>query len=258
MKCFRYVRSLILIFLLSAPYAAAQDAYPVIFEATRRAVLSTERSGMLVTLKYDVGSRVKKGALIAKVDTGDLNLRKKRSEFALRHLNVKVKSLERLTQRGLATDEELADAKTEKDVVYTDIQIFKRQISKSQIFAPFSCVVVRRYMQRHEWVTAGQPVVEVVHLGELRAVANIPSRVAVSLKKGESHTFYVHDLNISVTGTVQAVVPEVDELSNTTQVLWEVGKTEKELLSGMKGEVRMNPAVSEEQPGGEQQTGSEQ
>ncbi|QTA93627.1 efflux RND transporter periplasmic adaptor subunit [Desulfonema magnum] len=225
---------------LSAPCASAQETYPVIFEATQKAVLSAERSGVLTSLKVDAGSAVRKGAVIARVNVGDLDLQKKRSELSLRHLNVKVKNLERLLQRGLATDEELAEAKTQKDVTYTDIQIFKRQISKSQILAPFQCTVIRRHVQPHEWVTAGQPVVEVVAPGKLRAVANIPSRLAVKLEKGATHTFEVHDLEISVSGTVEAVVPEVDELSNTAQVIWNVEKSEKNLLSGMKGEVRIS------------------
>ncbi len=240
-KClFRtYIFVLVCTLWLSVTCAGAQEAYPVIFEATERAVLSVECSGVLTSLKVDAGSDVKKGAVIARVDVGDLDLQKKRSELTLRHLNVKVKNLERLLQRGLATEEELAEATTQKDVSYTDIQIFKRQISKSQILAPFQCIVIRRHVQPHEWVTAGQPVVEVVAPGKLRAVANIPSRLAVKLEKGATHTFEVHDLGISVSGTVEAVVPEVDELSNTAQVIWKMEKAEKDLLSGMKGEVRI-------------------
>ncbi len=239
MKYFASVLGIIVMLLFFAPCAQAQDAYPVIFEATQRAILSAERSGVLVTLKFDVGDSVKKGRLIGKVDTGELALQKKRSEFSLRHLDIKVKNLEKLSQRGLTTTDELAEARTEKDITYTDIKIFERQIANSQITAPFECIIVRRHVQRHEWVTAGQSVVEVVHPGKLRAVANIPSRVAVQLKKGDPHTFEVHDLGISVAGTVSAVVPEVDELSNTAQVIWDVGKAEQNLLSGMKGEVRI-------------------
>ncbi len=227
--------------LLFAPCAGAeQEAYPVIFEATQRAVLSAEIAGVLTNLKYDVGNAVKKGSLIAQVDIGDLGLRRKRSELSLRHLTVKVTNLERLMQRGLTTEEELAEAQMEKDVANTDIQIFKQQIGKTQITAPFDCVVVRRNVHAYEWVTAGQPVVEVVSPASLRAVANIPSRVAVKLAKDATYNFEVHDLEISVTGTVQAVVPEVDELSNTAQVIWKVEKPPKDLTAGMKGEVRID------------------
>jgi len=243
MKYFIFAFSIFCIMLTFVPHGNAQqqqqETYPVIFEATQRAVLSAEIAGVLTHLKFDVGNHVKKGRLVAKVSEGELGLRKKRSEYSLKHLSVKLKNLEKLIQRGLATEEEVAQAQMEKDVAYTDIQIFKRQISKSRILAPFSCVVVRRHVQRYEWVTGGQPVVEVVNPGKLRAVANIPSHLAVKLKKDQTHTLDVHDLNISVKGTVEAVVPEVDELSNTAQVIWKVDKGEHPMLAGMKGEVRI-------------------
>ncbi len=222
---------------LSVP-AMAQESYPVIFEAVQKAVLSAEQTGVLVRLSYDVGSRVKKGGLIAKVDTGELELGRKRSGLALKYLKSQLKDMEKLSRSGLATNEEMAKARLEMDVTKTDIEILKRKISKSRVKAPFGCIIVRRRVQPHEWVTAGQPVVDIVAPGKLRAVGNIPSHLAVGLKKGDRHDFVVNDLGVTVSGTVQAVMPVVDELSNTAQVLWKIEKPQN-LMAGMKGDVRI-------------------
>ncbi len=219
--------------------SAAYKTYPVLFEAKHKAVLSAELAGSLTRVKYDVGDNIKKGAVIASVDTGELALKRKRSELALKHLEVQVKDLTNLKQKGLATNDDLAKAKMERDVTRTEIDIYRRQIGKSSIRAPFNCMVVRRHVQAHEWVTEGQPVMDVVSLDTLRAMANIPAHLAVKLKKGSTHTFYVHDLEAEVSGKVAAVAPEVDERSNTAQVIWTVEKGEKNLLPGMKGEVRI-------------------
>ncbi len=216
---------------------ASGEAYPAIFEATRQAVLSAERAGVLSSLAYEVGSTVKKGEIIAQVETGELALQKKRAELSRKHLGVKVDNLTRLSKQGLATNEEVAEARMQRDVVRTDIDIIQRQIANSYIRAPYACIVVRRHVQPHEWVTAGQPVVEVVDIKQLRAVANIPSASAVRLNTGDEHSFYVHDLDRTVTGVVRAVVPVVDELSNTAEVVWTIQETGDALLSGMKGEV---------------------
>lgn len=216
-------------------------AYPVMFEAKQKAVLSAGLAGSLTSVKYDVGEQVKKNAVIATVDIGDLALKKKRSELALRHLEVQVRDLTNLKQQGLATNEDLAKSKMEQDVTRTDIDIFRRQIGKSTISAPFNCMVVRRHVQPHEWVTEGQPVMDVVNLDVIRAVANIPAHLAVQLKKDSVHIFFVTDLNTEVKGRVMAVAPEVDERSNTAQVIWTVEKGNTNLLPGMKGEVRIEP-----------------
>lgn len=222
----------------------AQEAYPVLFESVKMAVLSSKRTGVLESLKFDIGDTVKKGDTIASVDSKEVSLLQKRSELVLKHMNVQVENLTKLNQRGLATTEDLAEARKERDIARTDIEIFKRQISNSNITAPFDCIVVKRFVDRFEWVTEGQPVVEVLNPGELKAVGNIPSHMAVQLSKGTIHSFYVHDLALSITGTVTAVAPEVDERSNTAQVIWKIDKSQMDeslrdkLLPGMKGEVR--------------------
>ncbi|MDM8515289.1 efflux RND transporter periplasmic adaptor subunit [Desulfobacterales bacterium HSG16] len=226
--------------LFSGTFVFAQQSFPVIFESTRKAVLSAQLAGVLTSIKYEVGAYVKKGKAIARIDTRELQLRKKRANLSAKHLKVQVEDLERLIQSGLATNEDLAKARMERDVSRTDISILKLQISKSGIYAPFSCVLVRRMAQPHEWVTAGQPVVEVIDPSKLKAVGNIPSQMAVTMKKGDKHTFYITDLDISVEGTVLAVVPIVDELSNTAQVVWKVEKGKTKLMAGMKGEVRFD------------------
>ncbi|PID74061.1 MAG: hypothetical protein CSB33_00585 [Desulfobacterales bacterium] len=220
--------------------AAALRPFPVIFEARHRATLSASRSGVLGSMKVDVGSRIKKGALIASVDSGEPALRRKRGELAVRHLNKKVAELTKLNKSGLATNDAVQTAIMERDLARSEIAIYRREIAVSAIKAPFACEVIRRHAQAHEWVTEGQPVVDVVSLAEIRAVANIPSHIAVRLKPEMTHEFYVNDLDVEVTGTVAAITAEVDERSNTVRVVWKVAADGHRLLPGMKGEVRLD------------------
>jgi len=214
-------------------------AYPVVLESDQHARLSSEMNGVLRTLAFDVGATVKKGDVIATVDTRELELQKKRSSVAMNHLNVQVKDLSGLIQQGLATNEDLARARMQRDVAQTEIEIYGLQIAKSTIRAPFACSVVRRHVQPHEWVTAGQPVVDVVGLESIRAVANIPAGVVVTLKPEQTHSVFVTDLGLEVTGKIIAVAPEVDERSDTAQVIWQLDAAGKNLMPGMKGEVRI-------------------
>ncbi len=222
--------------------AAAGEGFPVIFEATHRAVLPAERAGTLVQLGVDVGDYVKKGDTVARVDTSELALLKKRNQQTVSHLNNQVQDLSRLIQKGLATNNELSQVTLERDTAQAEMKLVQHQINKSYIRAPFSCIVVRRLVQPHEWVSAGEAVVEIVNPWTLRAVGNIPTHLAVKLKKGDKHVFIVHDLDVTVEGTVNAVSPIVDERSNTAQVYWNVSTGEKSKLSpGMKGEVQVGP-----------------
>lgn len=222
---------------LAASAAHALTGVPVIFEAENRATLSAEREGVLTTFDVDTGKRVKKGAVLARVDAGDLALQKKRHELNLKFLKAQLDNLSKLNARGLATDEEVAKAKMESGVTQTDIEILRRHIIHSRIVAPFTGVVVKREVQPHEWVTAGQPVVELVDPQSLRVVGNVFSEDAVNIKIGDEHRVHVNAIGTDVTAKVKAITPAVDEQSNTVLVVWSVVSGHSKLLAGMKGEL---------------------
>ncbi len=224
---------------LGASSALAEETYPVVFEAEHRAILSAEREGVLVSFPVDTGNRVKKGDTLAKLDTGELGLQKKRHEYNRKFLSTQLENIERLNKRGLATNEEVAKSRMEFGVTKTDIEILRRQISRSYIRAPFNAVVVRRLAQRYEWVEVGQPVVEIVDTQRLRVVGNLSSALAVRLAIGTEHQFFVKDLNTHVTGVVRAVTPSVDEQSNTVRVVWTLTKRTPGVLAGMQGDLKL-------------------
>lgn len=227
----------ILLMCFGGGIAHALTGVPVIFEAQNRATLSAERDGVLVAFDVDTGKRVKKGTVLARVDSGDLALGKKRHELNLKFLNAQLDNLSKLNARGLATDEEVEKAKMESGVTRTDIDILRRQIVHSRIVAPFTAVVVKRLVQPHEWVTAGQPVVELVDPVSLRVVGNVFSEDAVNIKIGDEHRVHVNAIGTDIVAKVKAITPAVDEQSNTVLVVWSVVQGHSKLLAGMKGEL---------------------
>ena len=232
---------LMTVFVLTDRYALAEESYPVIFESIQRVVLSAQRAGVLSRFKCEEGAAVKKGSLICGIDDSELKLKKNRNAIALKHLEAQLRDLIKLSQRGLATKDNLSKSEMERDITRAELKIIKHQISNSAIRAPFKGIVIRLHAKAYEWVTIGQPVAEMINPHLLRAVANIPSSIAVTLKPESKHEFYIHDLEMSISGTVKTIVPAVDELSNTARVIWKVVKGNKTILAGMKGEVKIGP-----------------
>jgi RND family efflux transporter MFP subunit len=227
--------------LLLVTAGVRAEVLPVIFEAEFKAVLAAERAGVLSKMHVDVGSRIAKGKVLAELDTGELYLQRKRSEHNLKFLNVQLENFASLNKRAMVTDEELAKVRMERDVTRTEIKILTHKIIHSQIRAPFDGVVVNRAVNQHEWVTEGQAVLSVLNPNRLRVIANVPVRLAVKLKPGDSHLVVVQDLGKKIPVTVKTVAQAVDAQSNTVQVIWRVSERAKGLLSGMKGELVITP-----------------
>ncbi|MCP4349130.1 MAG: efflux RND transporter periplasmic adaptor subunit [Desulfobacterales bacterium] len=243
----KYIISTLLIgfyVIIFAVQTAFAEQFPVVVEAEVRAILSAEREGVLSSLKVDTGDWVKKGTTLAVVFHKNIILKKEQHEARRKYLAIQVENLTKLNEKNLVTHEELARAKMEQVVNAKEITIDETLIKRSKIRAPFSGTVVSRHIQPHEWVKPGQPVVELYNPGRLRIVADIPSDIAVGLKKGQIHTLFFPDLNQQVKAKIKVFSPQVDVRSNTIKVYWRVysekkKKTKVRLLPGMKGVLKI-------------------
>ena len=215
------------------------DEFPVVVEAKVKAVLSAEREGVLAKLDVDTGDRVKKGAVLAEVFHKDLVYKKQQAEEKNKYLKMQLDNLSKLDEKGLATAEELARAGMELAVNEKDISIMGTQIARSEIKAPFSGIIVTRHVQPHEWVRPGQPVVELYDPNKLRVVADIPSDIAVKLKKKQKTRLFFPDLNKNFNASVAVFAPQVEVRSNTVKVYWKISDKSGKLIPGMKGVLKL-------------------
>ena len=222
----------------SATVAAARE-FPAVVEAEVQAVLAAEREGVLTRLTVDTGDRVNRGAEIAEVFHRHLVLRKELHQATREYLRVQVENLERLGDKGLTTQEELARARMELAVNGKEIGMVETEIQRSVVRAPFPGIVIAREVQPHEWVRPGQPVVEMYDPRRLRIVADIPADIAVGLKPGDAHAIFFPDLQAEVRGTLRVLSPRVDVRSNTIKIHWDVARGGERLFPGMKGVLKL-------------------
>ncbi len=232
----------LLLALLAADAAAAEE-FPVVVEASVRAVISAERAGILSVLSVDTGDRIRKGEVLGVVAHRNLVLQRQLHEATRDYLKGHVENLARLGSRGLATDEELSRARTDLAVKEKEIAMTAEDIRRSHLYAPFSGLVVMRRVQPHEWVTPGQPALEIYDPKRLQVVADIPSDVAVGLKTDQTHMFFFPDIAAEVEGEIAVFAPQVDVRSNTVKIYWRLAPEahrETALTPGMKGVLRLD------------------
>ena len=216
---------------------AAPLEVAVAVESRQQVVLSMGRAGTLVELVPDVGSEVLKGALLARIDTRELELQIERNNVQLGYLSKLAKTTTGLVAQGLKTADELGRTRAEQGVLEADNRILRQQIQMSQLLAPFSGAVVERHVSRHQWVEAGQPIVEIVDNTRLRAVGDVSAEAAAGLKRGSRARLLLPDLGRELDVDVEAVSGKVELRSNTVRVIWALPKATPGVVHGMKGTV---------------------
>ena len=222
---------------VSSGCAATALEVAVAIESRQQVVLSMGRAGKLVELVPDVGSEVRKDSLLARIDTRELELQIERNNVQIGYLSKLAKTTTGLVAQGLKTADELGRTRAEQGVLEADNRILRQQIQMSRLLAPFSGAVVERHVSRHQWVEPGMPIVEIVDNTRLRAVGDVATDAAATLKRGSPARLVLPDLGRELEVSVEAVSGKIDLRSNTVRVVWALPKATPGVIHGMKGTV---------------------
>lgn len=231
---------LVLACVLWVSATVSAETFPAIFEAQQQSIISAERSGILTKLPVKLGQRVKARQTLAQIAVEELNSELAANRVKLRYANEQLDNFRKLDRAGLATHDDLAKAKLERDLAYTNIKHLKYLIARSTIRAPFAGVVQEVVVNQHQWIKEGDPILQLVNPYSLKVRANIPTHLAVQLEYKQQHEFVVPALGgIKVKATLTAKAPAADERSRSMVVIWKVVKPPKGLAPGLQSELTL-------------------
>lgn len=96
---------------------------------------------------------------------------------------------------------ELVEAATQRDIEH-------RNLERASIKAPVTGTVLERNQTRHQYLTAGTPLLTIGKLDDMEVIAEVLTERAVNIKPGDAVEIFGHALsNGPVTGKVTRVFP---------------------------------------------------
>lgn len=219
-------------------------------------------SGRLASMAVDIGDRVTVGQVIARIEDDEIEQQVQQSEASLevsrtmvqqRRLELRNQEtiLERargLAEQGLISAEELEQTQTRYEVAQAQLALTQAQLDQAeanlrelrirldqtQIRAPISGAVGRRFVDQGAQVNANTPLVTLVKLETMELVANVPERDMVKLEPGAVGQVYVDALPGEVfEGRVARISPLLDAQTRTAQVELVIPNAEGKLRAEM-------------------------
>ena len=210
--------------------------------------VTSQRDGIVLQTVKDEGSSVQAGEELARLDDGTLQieLQKAQSDLLVSENNVKYKQAEEqaknaqlqrqqlLRENGLSSNADLEQAQFEaKAVAYevlswqsivqsneAEIRRLRLEIEKTHIRAPFSGVVVRRYIRQGQQIAKGDKCFRISQLGPLEVEFQAPetngrrpapgTEFELRLANGGPETYSARILRVS---------PTVDPASDSYDVI---------------------------------------
>jgi HlyD family secretion protein len=237
---------------LSASAAKTGDGQPLeilsILSVEKAVDVTAQRDGVVLSTESDEGSFVRAGQELARLDdsTIEAELQKAQSDLLVSENNVKYKQAEQqaknaqlrrqqlLRSSGLSSDADLEQAQFEavgagyeldswqQEVKSSQAQINELQIEimKTRISAPFSGVVVRRYVRQGQQVAKNDKCFRVSQLGPLEVEFQVPETAGRRPVSGAPFTLQLADgAGGAYSARVIRVSPTVDPASDSYDVV---------------------------------------
>ena len=218
-------------------------------------------SGYLTKWYFDIGARVRQGALLAEIATPELDQQLAQAQADLITAqssagNAKVQA-ERYSDlvtsdavSHLDTDTFVTQAATTSSAVKSaeaNVQRLKELQSFEKVYAPFDGVVTARNIDTGQLITAGNTS-ELFHLQSiqtLRVYTNVPQIYSANVKRGQKIdlTFTEH-AGKTFQGTLVRTADAIDPVSRTLLVEIDVNNHDGELLPGSLAQVHFKSPIS--------------
>jgi membrane fusion protein (multidrug efflux system) len=154
-------------------------------EAENEVDIVARVSGPVVQLEAEETMRVSKGQLLARIDPSEIESQLEISRVALEETRLAFERAERLREEELVSLEAFEDARAAYDSAQAQFQGNEIQLGYTSIRAPFSGLIIERYVKSAQHVGVGEPLFRISDFDPLLCPIQVPERNLPSLSKGQ-------------------------------------------------------------------------
>ncbi len=233
--------------------ASQTRRYSGVVEAVDKSSLSFEVPGNVKDVNVDVGDEIAKGQVIATLDTQTFNLDVEAAQVDLRRARAQLKEKEANYQRYKSVNEESPGAVSQssvdeaeaafmsarENVTYTrsQLNLKQRDLTKTELIAPFDGVVAKRYVEPFFEVKRGDPIFDVFAEGGMEIATSIPETDIEGIYQGQGcNIVFPIDASITYKGIVSEI-GRVAETANAFPIKVNILTRDPQIRPGMTAEV---------------------
>ena len=210
--------------------------------------LTTQESGLVVSLNVDTGDQVEQGDLLLQLDGELTRLELERLLARQEEAILTYDDARRLADEGrsLINDRNISksqyetrlatEAKEETKLRQLNTQVRMQQVKyeRHKLHAPFSGVIGFRHTEVGEWLGAGNSAMQLVQIDPLRVQANVPERYFGEVRAGTAVTISVDAYpGRPIQARIEKVVMVTDSDTRSFTARVDIPNTDEKLAPGM-------------------------
>lgn len=208
-------------------------------------VLSGQIAGKIIRINRKLGERFKAGQRLISFDCAVHNAELKKARASLRSAKATLAANEQMFTHRAVGELEVETAKADVDQAKAEVGLRLAYVNMCHIKAPFNGRVIQRLAKPHQYVAAGEPLLEVLDDSVLQLELYVPSSWAQWLKPKLEFKVRVDETATEYPAVITRIGAKVVSVSQNLLVHAELKQKHKELLSGMSGNAYFTLPVTE-------------
>lgn len=223
--------------VVSAEPFRSSEAVAGTVRARTSATLAAKIPGRITALPVEIGDRVERGQVLARLEAEQIEARLRQARAVLRRAEAELARYTALYEKEAATRQELEKVKTEHAVARAAVEEAASLQREAVVRAPFDGVITQEMADVGDLATPGRPLLVLEAPGRLRFEVAVSETLRGFLERGTEVSVEVADLP-PVQGVVGEVGPSADVNSRTYLVKIDLPDTEG-LRPGQFGRARL-------------------
>jgi membrane fusion protein (multidrug efflux system) len=209
-------------------------------EAPDEAQVIAKTSGIVLQLQTEEGQQVRKGQVLAKLDSERQRLGVQQAQAQVDKLQSNYERSQKMVAAKLVSASDNDQIKYDLANARAALDLARLELSYTDVLAPISGVVAQRSIKTGNFVQINTPIIRIIDNSKLQATLNVPERELAKLKGGLPVVMEVDALpGKPFKGTVDHIAPMVDAGSGTFRVVCRFDG-EGLLQPGMFGRIRID------------------
>jgi membrane fusion protein (multidrug efflux system) len=207
-------------------------------EALEAITVVSEIDGAIVSLPFQEGTFVKKGAIIALLDDTQLAAEVARAEALHAQSHVTYDRVKAVVDQKAGTPQDLDDAAAGLKVADANLALAKARFAKTRVLAPFDGIIGARKVSTGTFLRTGQPITELANIDDIRVNFSAPERFLGRLSRGAlvdvSTTAFP---GYTLEGKIIAIEPILDPATRSAHVVARVSNPGRKFRPGMSANI---------------------
>lgn len=207
-------------------------------DADQRASLAARSAGIIAELPVKLGTRVKAGDLIMRLDAEGKQAAVETAKQLLAQRQAEATAVQKLAQSGSVAKLQLDNALSALAAARSQLEAAQADLARNEVIAPFDGVIDKVAVELGSSIQAGSPVATVLNLNPILAIGEVSERDLAHVSTG--HEADVRLVNgLEVKGKVRYVSHDATAATRTYRVEVAVPNEDGRIPAGMTAEITL-------------------